>query len=32
MVNGVASAIPATLFLFFAADRLQLGAHGGLPS
>jgi GPH family glycoside/pentoside/hexuronide:cation symporter len=24
-INGVASAIPATLFLFFASDRLQLG-------
>lgn len=29
LVNGVASAIPATLFLFFAADRLQLGAMAG---
>jgi GPH family glycoside/pentoside/hexuronide:cation symporter len=26
IVNGIASAIPATLFLFFAADRLRLGA------
>ncbi|MDL2357360.1 MAG: MFS transporter [Pseudomonadota bacterium] len=30
LVNGVASAIPATLFLFFAADRLRLGAMSGL--
>jgi glycoside/pentoside/hexuronide:cation symporter, GPH family len=30
MVNGVASAIPATLFLFFAADHLRLGALSGL--
>ncbi len=30
MVNGVASAIPATLFLFFATDHLQLGAFAGL--
>jgi glycoside/pentoside/hexuronide:cation symporter, GPH family len=29
LVNGVASAIPATLFLFFTADRLQLGAMAG---
>ena len=29
MVNGVASAIPATLFLFFATDHLQLGAYAG---
>ncbi len=29
-VNGIAAAIPATLFLFFAADRLQLGAWSGL--
>ena len=29
-VNGIASAIPATLFLFFAKDRLQLGQHAGL--
>ena len=30
MINGVASAIPATLFLFFATDHLQLGAFAGL--
>jgi Na+/melibiose symporter-like transporter len=30
LVNGVAAAIPATLFLFFAADRLQLGRSAGL--
>ncbi|NML62561.1 MFS transporter [Massilia sp. RP-1-19] len=30
IVNGVASAIPATLFLFFASDRLQLGSIAGL--
>jgi Na+/melibiose symporter-like transporter len=30
IVNGVASAIPATLFLFFAADRLQLAPQAGL--
>ncbi len=30
IVNGIASAIPATLFLFFATDRLQLGAMSGL--
>ena len=30
MVNGVASAIPATLFLFFATDHLRLGAYAGL--
>ncbi|SHH25812.1 MFS transporter [Massilia sp. CF038] len=30
MVNGVASAIPATLFLFFAADHLRLAAMSGL--
>ncbi len=29
-VNGIAAAIPATLFLFFAADRLQLPAQAGL--
>jgi GPH family glycoside/pentoside/hexuronide:cation symporter len=29
LVNGVASAIPATLFLFFAADRLRLAAMSG---
>ncbi len=28
-VNGIAAAIPATLFLFFAADRLQLPQHSG---
>ncbi|MDB5963008.1 MAG: sodium:galactoside symporter [Massilia sp.] len=30
LVNGVASSIPATLFLFFAGDRLRLGALAGL--
>lgn len=30
MVNGVASAIPATLFLFFAADHLRLASLSGL--
>ncbi|MGZ8358579.1 MAG: MFS transporter [Telluria sp.] len=30
IVNGVASAIPATLFLFFASDRLQLAPMAGL--
>ena len=30
LVNGVASAIPATLFLFFAADRLRLATLSGL--
>ena len=30
LVNGVASAIPATLFLFFATDRLQLGPRAPL--
>ncbi|MEC5160987.1 MULTISPECIES: MFS transporter [unclassified Janthinobacterium] len=30
LVNGVAAAIPATLFLFFAEDRLRLGRHAGL--
>lgn len=29
-VNGIAAAIPATLFVFFASDRLQLGAWTGL--
>lgn len=29
-VNGIAAAIPATLFLFFAADRLQLPGQAGL--
>jgi GPH family glycoside/pentoside/hexuronide:cation symporter len=30
MINGVASAIPATLFLFFATDHLRLGAFAGV--
>jgi Na+/melibiose symporter-like transporter len=30
LVNGVASAIPATLFLFFVADRLRLAGLSGL--
>lgn len=30
MLNGIAAAIPATLFLFFAQDRLQLGDQAGL--
>jgi GPH family glycoside/pentoside/hexuronide:cation symporter len=30
VVNGIAAAIPATLFLFFASDRLQLGPQAGL--
>lgn len=30
LVNGVASSIPATLFLFFATDRLGLGRLAGL--
>jgi len=30
VVNGVASSIPATLFLFFAADHLRLAALSGL--
>lgn len=30
IVNGVAASIPATLFLFFAEDRLKLGASAGL--
>jgi GPH family glycoside/pentoside/hexuronide:cation symporter len=30
LVNGVASAIPATLFLFFATDHLRLGAFAGV--
>lgn len=30
LVNGVASAIPATLFLFFVADRLALASLSGL--
>ncbi len=29
-VNGIAAAIPATLFLFFASDRLQLPSQAGL--
>ena len=29
-VNGIAAAIPATLFMFFAKDRLQLPAQAGL--
>ena len=29
-VNGIAAAIPATLFLFFASDRLQLPGQAGL--
>lgn len=29
IVNGIASSIPATLFLFFAADRLQLASLAG---
>ena len=29
-VNGIAAAIPATLFLFFATDRLQLARHAPL--
>lgn len=30
LVNGIAAAIPATLFLFFAKDRLQLAGYAGL--
>ncbi len=30
MVNGIAAAIPATLFLFFANDRLDLPQYAGL--
>lgn len=30
LVNGVASAIPATLFLFFATDHLRLAGFSGL--
>jgi Na+/melibiose symporter-like transporter len=30
LVNGIAAAIPATLFLFFASDRLQLAQYAGL--
>lgn len=29
LVNGVAAAIPATLFLFFASDYLRLGHYAG---
>ncbi|MES2742824.1 MAG: MFS transporter [Pseudomonadota bacterium] len=29
LVNGVAGAIPATLFLFFVDDRLRLGSYAG---
>lgn len=29
LMNGIASAIPATLFLFFVDDRLQLAAYSG---
>ena len=29
LLNGIASAIPATLFLFFVDDRLQLASWGG---
>lgn len=30
MLNGIAAAIPATLFLFFTSDRLQLPQYAGL--
>lgn len=30
LVNGIAASIPATLFLFFAKDRLQLVSYAGL--
>ncbi|MEO8169231.1 MAG: MFS transporter [Oxalobacteraceae bacterium] len=30
IVNGIAAAIPATLFLFFAKDQLQLAQYAGL--
>lgn len=30
LVNGLANGLPATLFLFFVADRLQLGEKAGL--
>ena len=30
IVNGIAAAIPATLFLFFASDYLRLGQYSGL--
>lgn len=29
MLNGIAAAIPATLFVFFAQDRLQLAPYAG---
>lgn len=29
-INGIAAAVPATLFFFFAQDRLQLGDQAGL--
>ena len=29
-INGIAAAIPATLFMFFASDGLQLAAYAGL--
>lgn len=29
LLNGIAAAIPATLFLFFVDDRLHLGTHAG---
>jgi glycoside/pentoside/hexuronide:cation symporter, GPH family len=29
-INGIAAAIPATLFMFFASDGLQLSAYAGL--
>jgi Na+/melibiose symporter-like transporter len=30
MANGIAASIPATLFLFFVKDRLQLASYAGL--
>ncbi|MES2535693.1 MAG: MFS transporter [Pseudomonadota bacterium] len=30
IVNGIAASIPATLFLFFAGDQLQLAQYAGL--
>lgn len=30
LINGVAAAIPATLFLFFASDYLRLGPYAGV--
>lgn len=30
LVNGIAASIPATLFLFFAKDKLQLASFSGL--